>query len=149
MMTVVTTVMIEWLPEKKRGIGAEDDGDTDSQDADSEDDEEQDAEDGQHDQEAMEDGHMTPDHIQARKNTWKVQDNDFDGVLPAFLGEWKLNVEGRDPIDFFRHLFPADHIDDIVHNTSLYGLQKGKENLAVTREEIFRDQSDHGVHSVS
>ncbi|KAM7402171.1 hypothetical protein PAMP_017435 [Pampus punctatissimus] len=58
---------------------------------------------------------MAPDHTQARKNIWKVQDNNFDGDLTPFLGEWKLNVEGRDPIDFFRHLFPADLIDDIVH----------------------------------
>lgn len=95
---------------------------------------------------------MAPDHTQARKNIWKVQDNDFDGDLPPFLGEWKLNVEGKDPIDFFRHLFPAVLIDDIVHNTNLYALQKGKENLAVTGEEMqifFRDQPDHGVHSVS
>uniref|UniRef100_A0A8C6SAS8 PiggyBac transposable element-derived protein domain-containing protein n=1 Tax=Neogobius melanostomus TaxID=47308 RepID=A0A8C6SAS8_9GOBI len=105
----------EWLPEKNRDMEAEDDGDTDSQDAESEDDEGQDAEEGQHDQGAVEDGHMAPDHTQARKNIWKVQDNDFDGDL---------------------HLFPADLIDDITYNTNLYALQKGKENLAVTGEEM-------------
>ena len=64
----------------------EDDGDTDSQDAESED-EGQDAEDAQHDQGAVEDGYMAPDHTQARKKIWEVQDNDFDGDLPTFLGE--------------------------------------------------------------
>lgn len=73
----------------------------------------------------------------ACENTWKVQENDLDGDLPPSLGELKLNVEGRDPIDFFRHLFPADLIDDIVNNTNLYALQKGKENLAVTGEEML------------
>lgn len=45
-------------------------------------------------------------------------------------------MEGRDPIDFFTHLFPVDLIDDTVQNTNLYALKKGKENLAVTGEEI-------------
>lgn len=41
------------------------------------DEDEQEAEDGQRDQGAEEDGHMVPDHIQAWKNIWKVQDKDF------------------------------------------------------------------------
>ncbi|KAJ0022655.1 hypothetical protein NQD34_014789 [Periophthalmus magnuspinnatus] len=126
MMSIVSTVTMS-RTEKNRDIGVEADGDTDSQDAESEDDEEQDAEEGQHDQGAVEDGHMVPDHTQARKNIWKDL---------TFLRECKLNVERRDPIDFFRHLFPADLIDDIVHNTNLYALQKGKENLAVIGEKM-------------
>ena len=136
----------EWLPEKNRHVGAEDDGDTDSQGAErvgaysqvdeDQDDERQDAGEGQHDQGTVENGHMTPDHSQACKNIWKVQDNHFDRDLPPFLGQWKFNVEGREPIDFSRHLFPADLIDDIVKNTNLYAPQKGKENLAVTGEEM-------------
>ena len=47
-----------------------------------------------------------------------------------------MNVEGTEPIDFFMHLFPEDLIDDIVHNTNLYALQKGKENLALTPQEL-------------
>lgn len=65
-----------------------------------------------------------------------------------FLGEWKLNVEARHPTD----LFPADLIVDIARNTNWYALQKEKENLAVTGEEMqvfFRNQSDHGGHLVS
>lgn len=84
----------ERLPEKNRDIGAEDDEDTDSQDAESEnDDEGQDAEEGQHDQGAEEECYMAPDHAQACKYIWKVQDNDFEGDLPPFLGDWELNVE--------------------------------------------------------
>uniref|UniRef100_A0A3Q3J369 PiggyBac transposable element-derived protein domain-containing protein n=1 Tax=Monopterus albus TaxID=43700 RepID=A0A3Q3J369_MONAL len=125
----------------KVNIGAEDDEgnavtqDSNSQHADRQDDEGQDAEGGQLDEGAVKDVHMVPG-TQACKNVWKFQDNDFNGDLPPLLGDWKLNVEGRDPVDFFRHLFPADLIDDIVHNTNLYALQKGRENLAVTREEM-------------
>uniref|UniRef100_A0A3Q3Q2J4 PiggyBac transposable element-derived protein domain-containing protein n=1 Tax=Monopterus albus TaxID=43700 RepID=A0A3Q3Q2J4_MONAL len=89
--------------------------DSDSQHADRQDDEGQDAEGGQLDEGAVKDVHMVPGRTQAHKNVWKFQDNDFDGDL---------------------HLFPADLIDDIVHNTNLYALQKGRENLAVTREEM-------------
>ena len=49
-------------------------------------------------------------------------------------------MEGSDPIDLFRHLFPPDLIDDIVHNTNLHALQKGKENPAVTGEETQKSQ---------
>ncbi|XP_027899099.1 piggyBac transposable element-derived protein 2-like [Xiphophorus couchianus] len=73
---------------------------------------------------------------QPRKYVWKVQDNNFDGDFPPFLGERRVNVDGREPIDFFRYLFPLDLIDVIVHNTNMYALQKGKENLAVTSEEM-------------
>ncbi|KAF7219873.1 piggyBac transposable element-derived protein 2-like [Nothobranchius furzeri] len=126
----------EWLPEKNRDIGTTDDEDTARQDTQSESDEGQDEEDGQHDQGAVGDGHMAPDHTQARTIIWKVQGNVFDGDLPCFLGEWNFNVEGKDPIDFFRHLFPEDLIDNITYNTNLYALQKGKENLSVTGEEM-------------
>uniref|UniRef100_A0AAR2KQS2 PiggyBac transposable element-derived protein domain-containing protein n=1 Tax=Pygocentrus nattereri TaxID=42514 RepID=A0AAR2KQS2_PYGNA len=40
------------------------------------------------------------------------------------------------PIDFFMHLFTQDMINDIVHNTNLYSVQKGKEKLALTSEEF-------------
>ncbi len=53
------------------------------------DDEGRNAEGGQHDEGAVEDAHMEPArHVrtQARKYLWKVQDNDFDGDLPPFLG---------------------------------------------------------------
>ncbi|CAK6983472.1 PREDICTED: piggyBac transposable element-derived protein 2-like [Scomber scombrus] len=141
----------EWLPENNRDIGDEDDeGDAESQDAESqgdegEEDEGQDAEGGQHDEGAVENVRMGPAQrnvckapacTQARKYVWKLQDNDFDGDLPPFLGDWKVNVEGGEPVDFFRHLFPLDLIDEIVHNTNMYALQKGKENLGVTSEEM-------------
>lgn len=58
--------------------------------------------------------------------------------------KWKLYVEKRDQIywDLFIFLFYffilADFIDDIVHNSNLYVLQKGKDTLAVTgQEDIF------------
>ena len=47
-----------------------------------------------------------------------------------------MNVEGPDPIDFFMHLFTQDMIDDIVCNTNLYTVQKGKDKLALTSEEF-------------
>ena len=56
--------------------------------------------------------------------------------MPSFLGKWKVNVEGTEPIDFFMHLFPEDLLSDIVHNSNLYALQKGKENLALTKNEM-------------
>lgn len=49
---------------------------------------------------------------QAREYVWKLQDNDFDGDLPPFLGDWRVNVQGREPVDFFRHLFPIALIDE-------------------------------------
>lgn len=33
-------------------------------------------------------------------------------TLPPFLGNWKVNVKGRQPVNFFRHLFPRDLIDE-------------------------------------
>uniref|UniRef100_A0A3Q0RRX2 PiggyBac transposable element-derived protein domain-containing protein n=1 Tax=Amphilophus citrinellus TaxID=61819 RepID=A0A3Q0RRX2_AMPCI len=47
-----------------------------------------------------------------------------------------MNVEGTDPIGFFTHLFTQDMIDDIVYNTNLYAVLKGKEKLALTSEEF-------------
>ncbi|XP_062853638.1 piggyBac transposable element-derived protein 2-like [Trichomycterus rosablanca] len=146
----------EWLPENNRDIGDEDDeGDADSKDTVSQDvesqddegldDEGQEAERGQHVEGAEENVRMVPTQrnickapacTQPRKYVWKVQDNNFEGDLPPFLGDRKVNVEGREPIDLFRHLFPLDLIDEIVHNTNMYALQKGKENLAVTSEEM-------------
>ncbi|XP_014865728.1 PREDICTED: piggyBac transposable element-derived protein 2-like, partial [Poecilia mexicana] len=140
----------EWLPYNSRNIGdTDDEGNADSQDAESQDDEGQDdgqvAEGGQQDEGTEENVHMVPTqrnvhkghaHNQPRKYVWKVQDNNFDGDLPPFLGERRVNVDGREPIDFFRYLFPLDLIDEIVHNTNMYALQKGKENLAVTSEEM-------------
>ncbi|KAK0142248.1 PiggyBac transposable element-derived protein 3 [Merluccius polli] len=70
------------------------------------------------------------------RNVWKAKDNQFEGDLPPFLGESKMNVEGTDPIDFFMHLFTQDMIDDIVYNTNLYAFQKGKDKLALTSEEF-------------
>ncbi|KAG7236450.1 hypothetical protein INR49_000928 [Caranx melampygus] len=70
------------------------------------------------------------------RNVWKAKDNQFEGDLPLFLGESKMNVEGADPIDFFMHLFTQDIIDDIVYNTNLYAVQKGKDKLALTSEEF-------------
>ncbi|XP_037397374.1 piggyBac transposable element-derived protein 2-like [Pygocentrus nattereri] len=70
------------------------------------------------------------------RNIWKAKDNQFEGDLPPFLGESKMNVEGADPIGFFMHLFTQDMINDIVHNTNLYSVQKGKEKLALTSEEF-------------
>ncbi|KAM3863421.1 deleted in lung and esophageal cancer protein 1-like [Diretmus argenteus] len=66
---------------------------------------------------------------------WKAMDNEF-GDLPTILGESKMNVEGRDPIDFFSHLFTEEMIDDIVFNTNQYAVQKGNENLGLTSEEF-------------
>uniref|UniRef100_A0A3Q3JJB3 PiggyBac transposable element-derived protein domain-containing protein n=1 Tax=Monopterus albus TaxID=43700 RepID=A0A3Q3JJB3_MONAL len=55
----------------------------------------------------------------------------------AIMCSWNTGIlTNRLLLDFFRHLFLADLIDDIVHNTNLYALQKGRENLAVTREEM-------------
>ena len=45
-------------------------------------------------------------------NVWKLQDDEFDGYVSAFLADWKVNVEGKD-------LFPIDLIDDTLQNTSL------------------------------
>uniref|UniRef100_A0A3B1KJ79 PiggyBac transposable element-derived protein domain-containing protein n=1 Tax=Astyanax mexicanus TaxID=7994 RepID=A0A3B1KJ79_ASTMX len=70
------------------------------------------------------------------RNIWRAKDNQFEGDLPPFLGESKMNVEGADPIDFFMHLFTQDMINDIVHNTNLYAVQKGKDKLALTSEEF-------------
>uniref|UniRef100_A0A3B1KIQ1 PiggyBac transposable element-derived protein domain-containing protein n=1 Tax=Astyanax mexicanus TaxID=7994 RepID=A0A3B1KIQ1_ASTMX len=64
------------------------------------------------------------------------EDNQFEGDLPPFLGRARMNVEGADPIDFFMHLFTQDMINDIVHNTNLYAVQKGKDKLALTSEEF-------------
>lgn len=61
-----------------------------------------------------------------------MKDNHFQADSPPVLGEWKVNVEGTEPIDFFMHLFPKD---EIMHNTNLYALQKGKGNLALTIHE--------------
>uniref|UniRef100_A0A3B5KWX9 PiggyBac transposable element-derived protein domain-containing protein n=1 Tax=Xiphophorus couchianus TaxID=32473 RepID=A0A3B5KWX9_9TELE len=69
------------------------------------------------------------------KYVWKVQDNNFDGDFPPFLGE-RVNVDGRQPINFFRYWFPLDLTDEMVHNTNMYALQTRKENLAVTSKEI-------------
>uniref|UniRef100_A0A3B5LTQ1 PiggyBac transposable element-derived protein domain-containing protein n=1 Tax=Xiphophorus couchianus TaxID=32473 RepID=A0A3B5LTQ1_9TELE len=111
----------EWLPENTRNIGdTDDEGDADSQDAESQDDEGQDdegqdADGGQHDEGAEENVHMVP----AQRNVHKGH-----------------TCTQPQPIDFFRYLFPLDLIDVIVHNTNMYALQKGKENLAVTSEEM-------------
>lgn len=55
--------------------------------------------------------------------------------------EWKLFVEKRNQIywELFIFIFVlADFIDDIVHNSNLYVLQKGKDTLAVTGQgDIF------------
>lgn len=71
-----------------------------------------------------------------RASIWKIGDNQFEGDLPPFLGQWKANVQGTEPVEFFMHLFPEELNNDIVFNTNLYALQKGKENLAVTSDEI-------------
>ncbi|CAG6022016.1 unnamed protein product [Menidia menidia] len=142
----------EWLPKNNRDIGNEDDEgepdsrdaesqDADSQDGEGQDDEGQDAENGQHDEGAVENVHVVPAQRnvrktpQAREYVWKLQDNDFDGDLLPFLGDWRVNVQGREPIDFFSHLFPIALIDE-SYETNMYALQKGKENLAVTSEEM-------------
>lgn len=78
-----------------------------------------------------------PDRAPGQKKSrhvWKTKDNQFEGDLPPFLGEWKVNVKGTEPIDVLMHLFPEDLINEIMHNTNLYALQKGKENLALTKE---------------
>ncbi|KAK5598513.1 hypothetical protein CRENBAI_009313 [Crenichthys baileyi] len=64
---------------------------------------------------------------QKSRNIWINKDNDFGRELPPFLGEWKVNVEGEEPMDFFMRLFPEDLISEIVQNTNLYALQKEKE----------------------
>ncbi|KAK0136549.1 PiggyBac transposable element-derived protein 3 [Merluccius polli] len=93
--------------------------------------------------EAVEPEEPPPPRAQGKKakekgvrNVWKAKDNQFEGDLPPFLGESKMNVEGTDPIDFFIHLFTQDMIDDIVYNTNLYAFQKGKDKLALTSEEF-------------
>ena len=43
-----------------------------------------------------------------------------------------MNVEEADPIDFFIRFFTQDMIDDIVYNTNLYAVQKGKDKLSLT-----------------
>lgn len=72
-----------------------------------------------------------------KKHLWRAKDNQFGADLPPFLGEWKLNVNGSEPIDFFSYLFPEELVNEIVQNTNLYALQEGKENLAVTKEEMM------------
>uniref|UniRef100_A0A3Q3IAY3 PiggyBac transposable element-derived protein domain-containing protein n=1 Tax=Monopterus albus TaxID=43700 RepID=A0A3Q3IAY3_MONAL len=49
---------------------------------------------------------------------------------------WDSRVEGTELIDFFMYPFPEELINEIVHNTNPYALQKGKENLALTKEEL-------------
>lgn len=70
------------------------------------------------------------------RNVWKAKDNQFEGDLPPFSGESKMNVEVTDPIDLFIHLFTKDMIDDIVYDTNLYAVQKRKDKLALTSEEF-------------
>uniref|UniRef100_A0A3B4VGZ0 PiggyBac transposable element-derived protein domain-containing protein n=1 Tax=Seriola dumerili TaxID=41447 RepID=A0A3B4VGZ0_SERDU len=97
----------------------------------------------QEEDEAEEAENSPPPRAQGKKakgksvrNRWKAKDNEFGGDLPTFLGESQMNVEGRDPIDFFSHLFTQEMIDDIVFNTNLYAVQKGNENLGLTSEEF-------------
>lgn len=73
---------------------------------------------------------------QQKRHTWKVKDSPCEGVLPDFLGEWSLNVQATEPLEFFLHLFPEELIDDITYHTNLYALQKGRENLNATAEEM-------------
>ncbi|KAM3605588.1 uncharacterized protein V6R79_001447 [Siganus canaliculatus] len=73
---------------------------------------------------------------QSVRNRWKTMENEFGGDLPTFLGERQINVEGRDPIDFFSHLLTWKMIDDILFNTNPYAVQKGNENLGLTSEEF-------------
>lgn len=73
---------------------------------------------------------------QQKRHTWKVKDNPCEGMLPDFLGEWSLNVHATEPLEFFLHLFPEELIDDMTYHTNLYGLQKGRENLNATAEEM-------------
>lgn len=56
------------------------------------------------------------------RHVWKIKDNEFEGDLAPFLGEWKVNIEGTEPIDFFMHLFPEELIDGIVLKSNLYAL---------------------------
>ncbi|XP_063818872.1 piggyBac transposable element-derived protein 2-like [Pseudophryne corroboree] len=67
---------------------------------------------------------------------WKAKDNDFEGVLPTFVGQHKVKVEGTEPIHFFMHLFSDTMVDEIVHNTNLYTLQKRKGYLSLTSHEL-------------
>lgn len=131
-MSVVTTVM---MTENNRDRGDEDDDegadrqDAVSQDADSQEDEEQDAEGLKHDEGVVENFCMVPAQKNAYKapdhsHVWKLQDNVFDGDLSPFLGDWKVNVEVREQINFFRHLFPFDLID-AQHQQ----VQKGKKKI--------------------
>lgn len=46
-------------------------------------------------------------------------------ALPPFLGDWRVNVEGREPVDFFRHLFPIDLIAKCTTPTCML-CRKGK-----------------------
>ncbi|XP_058235983.1 activating transcription factor 7-interacting protein 1 isoform X3 [Hemibagrus wyckioides] len=124
----------EWLPEKQGGSGL---ANASSSDSGSEDSEGTMGGEVAEDVEGAED--VPPDRAQGQKrirNVWKAKDNQFEGNLPRFLGEWKVNVEGTEPIDFFIHLFPEDLLDEIVHNTNLYALQHGKGNLALTTGEL-------------
>ena len=85
---------------------------------------------------AEDDNDAPPNRAQGKKqniHVQKIKDNQFEGDLPSFLGEWKVNLERTEPIDFIMHLFPEDMLSDIEHNTNLNALQQGKENLALTK----------------
>lgn len=66
--------------------------------------------------------HVVPGHARSHKPVWKVQDNHFDGHLPPFLRDWKVNV--------FGYLFPNDLIDDMMHSN------KKKRRSGMTRKEM-------------
>lgn len=96
----------EWLPEKGANDSSSDSGAEDAEDANAEG-VEAEAED------------VPPNRAQEKKaentsrNIWKAKDNQFEGELPPFLGEWKVNVEGTEPIHFFMHLFPEELMNEM------------------------------------
>lgn len=101
---------------KKEKLANGNSSDSDAEDADKNEDfeEDEDAEEAQRAQ------YVPPQECKKSKHVWKSKDNEFDGGLPPSSGQWKVNIEGTDPINLFMHLFPEDLIVEMV----LYALQK-------------------------
>lgn len=66
----------------------------------------QDAEVAQHDEGAEEDDDLKP----AQKVRTEARERSETTTLPPFLGNWKVNVEGRQPVDFLVICFPESSL---------------------------------------
>lgn len=64
------------------------------------------------------------------------KDDDHAGEPPEFTGQHRVNIHRDHPIDYFLGLFPESLLEQIVFQTNLYAVQKGKETLRLTVPEL-------------